>query len=63
MPDQDTFFSEQLPFARRQEIDRLCTAFEESWRGGQRPWIEDYLAQVTSLTLSAISGCVSAVVS
>ena len=36
---------EPLPLDVEQEIDRLCTEFEERWRNGERPRIEDYLLQ------------------
>lgn len=35
-----------LPFSQEQEIDRLCSQFEQAWRGGQRPKIDDYLGKV-----------------
>ena len=37
-----------LSFSQQQEIDRLCSEFEQRWRNGEHPRIEDYLSKVAS---------------
>jgi len=37
-PDDD-----QLPLTARARIDRVCLAFEDAWKAGERPRIEQYL--------------------
>jgi serine/threonine-protein kinase len=35
-------------------VDRICTEFEEAWRGGRRPRLEDYLPTGTPEATSAL---------
>jgi serine/threonine-protein kinase len=41
-----------LPLAR--QVDRLCDRFERAWRAGERPRIEDYLAEGPAGTQEAL---------
>src|SRR5262249_55234836 len=34
------------PLSLQKRVDEVCDRFEEAWKGGQRPHIEDYLAEV-----------------
>ena len=43
-----------LPFSQEQEIDRLCSQFEQQWRAGQSPSIEEYLNQVAAPLRAAL---------
>jgi serine/threonine protein kinase/WD40 repeat protein len=36
-----------LPFVALQRIDDLCSRFEDAWKAGQRPVVEEYLAEAT----------------
>jgi len=36
-----------LSFSLKEHIDRLCLAFEDAWRAGAKPRVEDYLRDVT----------------
>jgi serine/threonine protein kinase/formylglycine-generating enzyme required for sulfatase activity len=38
---------ESLPTTVRNELRAICDSFENSWRGGQQPRIEDYLGERT----------------
>jgi predicted ATPase len=40
---------DRLGAALAQSVDEACDRFEEAWRAGQRPAIEDYLTGVTGL--------------
>ncbi len=46
MPDRQISSNELLPPAQQQEIDPLCAAFEEQWRGVEQPRMEDFLSKV-----------------
>jgi hypothetical protein len=35
-----------LPLSAELRVDRLCRGFEEAWIAGERPSLEDYIAQV-----------------
>jgi serine/threonine protein kinase/formylglycine-generating enzyme required for sulfatase activity len=37
-----------LPLSHKREVLRLCIAFEQQWRTGEHPRIEDYLVKVAS---------------
>src|SRR5262245_61536445 len=36
---------DSLPLSRKQRVDEACDRFEKAWRAGQRPHIEEYLAE------------------
>ncbi len=36
-----------LPFSLKEHIDRLCLEFEDAWRAGATPRVEDYLREAT----------------
>lgn len=42
-PDDDG-----LSLAAKERIDRICVAFEDAWKAGQRPRPEEYLEQVSA---------------
>jgi hypothetical protein len=44
MSDQPRPHSESLSPSRLQRVDEVCDRFENAWKAGQRPRIEDYLA-------------------
>ena len=35
-----------LPLPEAEHVDRTCDRFEAAWRAGERPRIEDYLAEL-----------------
>lgn len=45
---------DDLPVSQEREIDRLCTQFEQAWRDGHQPRIEDYLDNVGSPVRDAL---------
>ncbi|WP_168221705.1 bifunctional serine/threonine-protein kinase/formylglycine-generating enzyme family protein [Aquisphaera giovannonii] len=46
--------SEMLRLTELQRIDELCDSFEEAWRSGRRPRIEDYLDRSTILARTVL---------
>ena len=50
---------DDLPLIVRRRIDRECLAFEDAWKSGKSPAIEDFLAAVParSRTRSCGSSC------
>jgi hypothetical protein len=36
-----------LPFPLKEHIDQVCLAFEDAWRAGANPRVEDYLRDAT----------------
>ena len=44
LPDESP--DESLPLSLQRQIDRLCTRFEACWVAGERPRIEDFLAEI-----------------
>src|SRR5438552_954584 len=43
MSDQSSTESWALPPSVAVRMDQACTAFEDAWKAGQRPRVEDYL--------------------
>jgi serine/threonine-protein kinase len=43
-----------LPLSTEREVDAACLRFEEAWKAGQRPRIEDYLGETSEPTRSAL---------
>jgi len=41
--------SDSLPLELRRQVERLCDKFVEAFRAGERPRIEDYLAEVSDV--------------
>ena len=48
MNDRDESFVETVPTAVLLEINRLCVEFEQAWRDGQKPRVEDFAARMSS---------------
>ncbi len=48
MHDQRNSSDEPLPVAELQQIDRLCSEFEQQWQNGRCPRIEGYLERVAT---------------
>jgi serine/threonine protein kinase/formylglycine-generating enzyme required for sulfatase activity len=46
MSDQTQDRVERVSFSLVQRIEEICTRFEDAWQAGQRPPIEDYLAEM-----------------
>ena len=47
MNHHDESFVETVPTAVLLEINRLCVEFEQAWRDGQSPRVEDYAARMS----------------
>ncbi len=45
IPSRIDSHGEALPLAQEQEIDDICSAFEQQWRAGGHPSVETYLEQ------------------
>jgi formylglycine-generating enzyme required for sulfatase activity len=43
-----------LPLEVEEQVDKICDRFEEAWKQGQRPQIEDYLDDLAELGRSAL---------
>src|SRR5262249_39894728 len=48
--------SESLPLSLQQRVDKACDRFEDAWRTGPRPRIEDYLADASEPERSNLLG-------
>ncbi|WP_165222265.1 protein kinase domain-containing protein [Aquisphaera insulae] len=46
--------SDLLPLTLLQKIDEVCDSFEDAWRAGESPRIEDYLSRSTILARTAL---------
>jgi hypothetical protein len=60
MPDHRTSSDEPLSFSQQQEFDRLCSEFEQRWRAGERPRIEDYFSKVSLLRAQLLTELIAA---
>src|SRR5262249_40562050 len=45
--EPDTLDHRDFPFAALRRLDAVCVRFEEAWRSGEPPRLEDYLAGFT----------------
>ncbi len=54
MNSASLFPSGPLPPDQARHLDELCTQFEKAWKAGQRPRIEDYLADAQEPERSAL---------
>ncbi len=43
-----------LSFIEQQDVDRLCCAFEQQWREGGRPQIEEFLGKAAAAIRTAL---------
>ena len=54
MPSRTDEQDDELPVSQEQEIDRLCSQFEQAWRDSQQPRIEEYQEKVASPARGAL---------
>jgi hypothetical protein len=52
--EQPTPSSDSFSPSRLQRVDEICDRFEDAWKAGLRPWIEDYLAGTVEREPSAL---------
>ena len=47
MSDRDDSIVDSIPVDVLLEINRLCVEFEQAWRGGHSPSIDDFVARIS----------------